>query len=363
MAGIHNGQVNEQYLRDVDTSRLKTECDTEALLHLYKQKGEFAILKNIPGAYTLAIADKRRREVTVLRDRTGIKPGCLGWKDGKYGVASEDVAFRKNGGKFYEDLVPGYAYYLDESGDFRKEKVIESCPRFCFFEYNYLADEDSIIDGVSVRSVRQNLGRQMAEEFHPDDIDLVTFVPNCPETAAKAYAEALEVPFATVFYKMRNERSFQGTNENQRTQSINSNLYPLKRIHPTRMSEDVLPISWLRGKSVVSIDDSTVRGTVAKRERKLLKELGAEKTYHANYTPQIGIIGEDGAPRGCKFGIDMPPDDGFVARERNLEEISKELGMETFYISNEGMLNAFERAGMPPEHLARFCIGGRHPFD
>ena len=110
----------------------------------------------------------------MLRDRTGIKPGVLGWKDGKYGVASEDIAFRKNGGDYIEDLDPGTVYYLSPEGDYSKEAIVKPDVRHCFFEWNYIADVDSNLNQVSARRVRETLGEVLAEEFQPSDADLVT---------------------------------------------------------------------------------------------------------------------------------------------------------------------------------------------
>lgn len=103
-AAVHNGQVDRKYLGEINNRRLTTNCDTEAILCFYRENGEYDLLRRVPGAYTIAIADKKRMGVTIIRDRAGIKPGVLGWKDGKFGAASEDIAFRKNGGEFIEDL-------------------------------------------------------------------------------------------------------------------------------------------------------------------------------------------------------------------------------------------------------------------
>lgn len=199
IVGVHNGQVDSQYFDETDKRSFRTGCDTESLLHLYRAKGEREILRQIPGAYTMAIGDKKRKAVIVLRDRTGIKPGILGWKDGKHGIASEDIAFRKNGGRFIEDLDPGTIYYLASDGSYSKEKVVDPQIRYCFFEWNYLADIDSVLNGISVRRVREVLGEVLAEEFNPDDAELVTFLPRCPEVAARAYAKKTGKPFQTHF--------------------------------------------------------------------------------------------------------------------------------------------------------------------
>lgn len=358
MVIVHNGQVDRKYLNIVDKNNLQTECDTEALLHFFRQKSEYEILKEMQGAYTLAVADKKRKEVVVLRDRTGIKPGVLGWKDGKYGVASEDIAFRKNGGEFIEDLEPGSVYYLHPNGTYEKEKVVEPQLAYCFFEWNYLADVDSILNGISVRRVRESLGEIIAEEFHPNDIDLVTFLPRCPEVAARSYAKKLDIPFRYVYYKLRSERSFQGSTADERKESIDKNLYLLPNIDGMSAKE------FLKGKEVILMDDSIIRGNNLRRGRDLLyKEAKVEGACIVSYTPQIGIIGDDKIPRGCMFGVDMPPDDNFIARGKNLEEISNKMKMPTVYISLEGMLKAYERLGMPKEHLCTYCIGGEHPFE
>jgi amidophosphoribosyltransferase len=353
VAGVHNGQVNDSYLADIDRRQLRTGCDTEALLHFFSEKGEYELLRKIPGSYTIAIADKRRKDVLVFRDQKGIKPGVLGMKDGKYCVASEDIALRKNGGDFIEDLQPGVIYALSPDGGYSKTRVVEASPRFCFFEYNYIADVDSILEGVSVRVLREALGEMLAQEIAFRDANLVTYLPRCPEVAARRYADVLGIKFMPVFYKMRAERAFQGSTLEDRKSSISQNLY----IMPGVMDE-------LKDKTVVSVDDSTIRGNNSIWERKLFYEMAkVSRAIHLNYTPMVGIIGEDdNEPRGCENGVDMPPNDNFVARGRTQEEISAFIGMQTHFLSFEGMLKGFEKVGIPRDRLCTFCIGGKRPF-
>ena len=131
----------------------------------------------------------------------------------------------------------------------------------------------------------------------------------------------------------------------------------------------VFVFSFLRGKNVVLIDDSTIRGNNSRRAKELLLSAGVKKIYLMNYTPRIGVIGKDGIKRGCMFGVDMPVDDDFVVRtadgkkNRTSEEISKELGMETFFLSAEGLFKVFERLGIDRKYLCSFCIGGKYPFE
>ena len=110
-----------------------------------------------------------------------------------------------------------------------------------------------------------------------------------------------------------------------------------------------------------------MRGNNSLRARDLLyNDVGVKKAYLVSYTPPIGIIGDDKEPRGCMFGVDMPPDppagEEFVARGRSTEEISERMGMPVVYLSNDLMLEAFRRAGIDDRHLCTYCIGGRHPL-
>jgi len=351
---VHNGQVNFS-----KSANPNSECDTKILLKYYMKYGERNLMKNIFGSYTLAVARKGKDEVVVLRDRTGIKPGCLGLKDGKYCIASEDVAFKENGAKFIEDLDPGAVYYIAHNGGYRKIKAANPIIRHCFFEWNYVADARSVINGLSVLRMRHELGRALAEEFNPKDIEVITFLPRCPENASRSYAKHIgkESKFRPVFYKLRGERAFQGTTKEDRKSSIKSNLHLLPNMEKI-----------LKGKVIACIDDSTIRGNNAKHAKELFERCGVKKIYFLNYTPRIGIMGSDGVARGCLFGVDMPPEDDFIVRtkdktqNRSDEDISKELGMQVYFLSPEGMFRAFERAGMRREHLCSFCIGGEYPF-
>ena len=129
---MHNGQVEEGYFPEVDLAAMNSQCDTEALLYLYRRDGEHSLLKDVPGAYTMALADWTRREVLVMRDRTGIKPGVLGWKDGKYGVASRGHRLPQERRRIHRRPRTGLGLLPDtgrglQQGDPRR---IESCLLF-----------------------------------------------------------------------------------------------------------------------------------------------------------------------------------------------------------------------------------------
>ncbi|MFA5993018.1 MAG: hypothetical protein WC796_04900 [Candidatus Pacearchaeota archaeon] len=359
---VHNGQINPPFLDSVDKTNLKTTCDTEALLHYYWNNGEIAILKNIPGSYTLIIADKKKKNIMMLRDRTGIKPGVIGKKDGKFVTASEDIALRKNGAEPIKELDPGCVYYFHPSGEYTKEFVTEHSLSYCFFEFNYIADRHTSMLGKSVRDLRFALGEQAGLEFleaFPDKkIDFVTYLPRCPEPAAGGFSRVTKIPFLKVFYKKKDDRAFMGGSSDERKNSIKSNLH----LFPETKEQ-------IQGKTIVVIDDSGVRGTNAQRAKQLLYEqAGVKEAIYVVYTPPIGQIDENHLSRGCLYGVDMPPNDKFMTRKENgienrtLAEISEFIGMPVFYLSLKGMLDVFSQHGIKPGHLCTFCIGGKKPF-
>jgi glutamine phosphoribosylpyrophosphate amidotransferase len=362
VVGVHNGQIEDEYLSGVDKSKLITGCDTEALLHYYNEKNEKEILRNIPGAYTMAIADVRRKDVIVLRDRLGMMPGMVFEKDGKNGIASENIAAEENGADVVEDLAPGSIYYFDQHGKYRKETIFEiEKLAFCRFQYNYVASKKSTLNGINVRAVRELFGKQCAIEFPFTDIDFVTYAPRCPKDAARVFANELHVEFLdNVFYKTSDERSFQGSTESERTDSIKKNLHLVPYIKKK-----------IRGKKGIVIEDSSVRGNVGKRIKHLLYDVaGVKEASIISYTPKIGIIGEDGTKHGCTNGVDMPPNDDFVVRvkddsglrNRTNQEISDFIGMPIMFLSRKGEMEVFKRLGLLEDDLCTRCTGGDHPF-
>ncbi len=299
---VHNGQINEEYLEEVDKSKLKTGSDSEAFLHYYMEKMETEILKNIPGSYLAAIADKRKKGVVVLRDRYGIKPGCLFKKGNRFGISSESVGAKADYGEVIGDLQMGAAYYLfPDSKRPLPAQIVKADPKHCFFEWNYVAHVESTLDGLSVRRLREELGKEIAREFK-FDVDFVSYVPRCPEVAARTCAVALGKGEETdIFYKLRADRSFLESTLDARANSIKKNLFLIPE-----MKEK------LSGKKILVIDDSFVRGNVLNRIAELIEETDVEKMYILSYTPPIGVIGEDGVKRGCSCGVDIPPDDKFL---------------------------------------------------
>jgi len=367
---IHNGQVGGEVFNDLDRSCMLTGCDSELLLHYYKQFGEKKILENIPGSYTLAIADKNRDEIIVLRDPLGMKPGVLGFKNNKAIVASENSLFfagKKNDAEFDHDLKPGKVYYIKSDGNVNSEIVVSDPKRqYCFMEWNYIASINSVLNHLGVFPVRNYHGEMLAELVNPAGFDFVTYVPRAPKPAARRYSMLTGLSFIQAFYKPRDIRTFLGSTEKEREQLSKEHIFPSIEYFPNNDKS-------IKGKRVLSIDDSTIRGNNARRIRDMIyNDLKVEYAMIANYTPKIGVMGQDGIARGCLYGVDMPPDDNFIIRpkisgisskfERTDEEINEAMGIDIFFPPVENMLRVFERVGMPREKLCTYCIGGPKPF-
>jgi len=357
---IVNGQTEEKYFKKLNQKKFKSNSDSEKLLNFYYENSENELLKEIPGAYFLAIADKRRDETIIIRDKTGIRPGFLGEKDGRYIVASEDIAIIKNGGKPIKDIEPGSIYYFDSDGSYRKRQILEPKKKHCFFEFNYILNRNSTTDRINVRTHRTFLGEKVAQEKFErmKNYNFISYMPESPEIAARELSDRLEIPFLKVFFKRQIEdRAFQSPTMKKREDSIGKNLSLIPGIKNV-----------IEGKRIVMLDDSMVRGVNAKHGRKLLYEdAKVSEALYALYTPPIGIIGEDGVARGCYYGVDMPSGDKFIARtgrkNRTLEEIEQIIKMPVEYLSYESMLEVFSKEGLKPHEICTYCIGGKHPFE
>ena len=343
---VHNGTISYDHLESVDNGDLNTGCDTEAFLQLYKKIGIKELMKTVPGAYSAAIFDNDTDQVIVFRDRFGIRPCWLGQKGGRYVAASEDSAITAIGGDPIREIKPGEVVFL-ESGKFTTEQVVEPDLHGCFFELNYLLRKDSSFIGTRAWDVRYRLGVQLGREFHPEDADIVTYVPHSPQPIALGYNEITGIPFVEVFYKRKKERSFQGPFAEERKNSIKHNLHLLDNVG-------------VSGKVVVVAEDSLVRGNVSEEAARILLEAGAKDVYIISGTPPIGPE-INGVKYGCLFGVDMPPNDDFaIRRYGSAEGIAQHIGAkEVYYISLDGMVAAL---GIPEDKLCTYCIGGEHPF-
>jgi len=346
LAIAHNGNLtNAAELREKLEkmgSIFQTSTDSEIIVHLLakatsldKVERLVCALNQIEGAYSFVMMDEE--EVIGVRDPFGIRPLCLGKIDDAYVLASETCAFDLIGAQFIRDVEPGEIIVINDSG-IRSVRKLEPRPhRFCIFEYIYFARPDSIVFGQSVHSVRKALGRKLAQE-NPVDADIVIAVPDSGNSAALGYAEESKIPFEFGF--IRNHyvgRTFLKPNQMIRNFNTRIKLNPVKDV--------------IKGKRVVVVDDSIVRGTTSKSRIARLRDAGAKEIHMRISCPPHKFP--------CFYGIDFPTNTELIASKYEIDEIAKFIQADTLgYLSVEGMLQA---AG-DNKHYCLACFSGNYPI-
>lgn len=347
MAIVHNGQVvDDAGITRPFMKEATTGSDSELLLQMYKKHGIEGLVEQIPASYSIIILDGGT--AIGCRDSYGIKPLWLGEKEGRSLLCSEDVPIKKIGGKPVREVKPGEAIYIENGRATSEQLAKPGRLKFCFFEFNYLADSNSEFLDKKVWDVRKALGEKLAEEVDASDADFVAPVPNAGKPYAIGFSEKSGIPYLPILKKKKNERSFIQSTKAKRAESINGNMY----------LEDS---GIARRKSIVLVDDSVIRGNVLESAVGLLKHAGAEKAYLLSGTHIIG--GYETAH--CFLGVDMPPTDEFIMRKfGSAEKISKyitkkyKIPFELHYISVDGM---FDVLGDRNNYCAQ-CVTGRSPI-
>lgn len=345
---VHNGQlINTDKLYKQFSEDMVTGSDTELLLRVYREYGIKELMERIPSSYSAIIADGER--VIGFRDPYGVKPLWYGEKNGSPILCSEDFPIRKTGGTPIREIEPGEVVYIeDDKVSF--EPIKKPNEKFCFFEYNYLADPNSQFKGKKVWDIRKDLGKKLAQESEISDADLVMHVPNTGRPYAIGFQEKLSIPYLHELKKKKSERSFIQSTKEDRKNSIKNNLY--------LDNPEVV-----KNKRVIAVDDSIVRGNVLDNVIEILKNAGAKKIYYLSGTPPIG----ENENCYCCYGVDMPPADEFLMREFGSEEkiseyLSKKhnIPFELHYISEEGLFDVLP--GKKENYCAQ-CITGEPPLD
>lgn len=348
VALAHNGDiVNSERLRE----KLEDEgwaffstTDTELVIRMIVNELKDLIdpvkavrnaLKRIEGGYafTLMIGSK----VFGIRDPLGIRPLVLGRIPGGFAVASESVVFEMLGGSLIRDVQPGEIVELTT-----EDYVSYSAPSLgekanCMFEYVYFARPDSVIDGRSVFDVRVEVGRMLAKE-RPVEADVVIPVPDSGRTHAIGFCEESGIPMSEGLMKNRFvERTFILPDQKAREAGVRMKLNPIRSV--------------IKGKRVVIIDDSIVRGTTMRQIVQMVREAGATEVHVRIGCPRII------AP--CYYGIDMKTRNQFIATGRTEAEIAKEITADSLgYISIEGLVNAI---GSKHAELCLGCVTAEYP--
>ena len=336
---VHNGNLTnahalKQELFDVDRRHINTGSDTEVLInvlaHEMEQVGRnvpltpelifravSAVHKRIRGSYAV-IALIAGYGLLAFRDPYGIRPLVFGEAElpaadggGKsVMVASETVALEGTGHKTVRDVAPGEAIFIDQSGQLHSQQCAESPSLHpCMFEYVYLARPDSVMDGISVYQARLNLGESLAQRvinaMPPSDIDVVIPIPESSRPSAMQLAQKIGKPYREGFVKNRYVgRTFIMPGQQARKKSVRQKLNAISME--------------FKGRNVLLVDDSIVRGTTSKEIVQMARDAGARKVYMASAAPPVRYPNV--------YGIDMPTPEELIAHGRTIEEIRLFIG-------------------------------------
>jgi amidophosphoribosyltransferase len=344
----HNGDIpNSDSLKD-DLQRrgwaFVTGSDSEVALRLIASdlaetrnpvRAIRATMSKLQGSYcfTILIGDK----LYAVRDPLGIKPLCYGELEDGYMVASESVALDTVHGRLVRDLEPGEILELGPDGVKSYPGPGQGEKAHCMFEWVYFARADSVIDQRPVYDVRLGLGRNLAKEA-PVQADVVVAVPDSGRAHALGFALQSKVPFAEGLMKNRYvHRTFIMPGQQNRQSSVHLKLNAVPSV--------------VKGKRVVLVDDSIVRGTTMRRIVRLLREAGATEVHVRIGSPPIT------AP--CYLGIDFKDRKQLIAADKGVPDIQEYLGADSLaYLSHEGLVAALEK---PKRDLCMGCLTGEYP--
>ena len=342
LALAHNGNLtNADQLRkelfERDRRLLNTSSDSEILLNVLAQelqaaaKGELTadqvfkavegVHRRCRGAYAV-IAMVVGYGLIAFRDPHGIRPLVYGRRHSEKGeeyiIASESVALNVIDFDIVDDVQPGEAIYIDMKSEVHRRKCVKNTEHTpCIFEYVYLARPDSIIDGIAVYSTRlrmgQTLARKIQREWSKHDIDVIIPIPDTSRTSALEMAHVLGVDYREGFVKNRYiGRTFIMPGQALRRRSVRQKLNAIEME--------------FEGKNVLLVDDSIVRGTTSQQIIQMAREAGAKKVYFASAAPPVRYPNV--------YGIDMPSANELIGHDREVEQITKEIGADRLFFQD-----------------------------
>ncbi|MET9957843.1 amidophosphoribosyltransferase [Streptomyces sp. NPDC006326] len=294
------------------------------------------VLPQVKGAFSLVFMDEGT--LYTARDPQGIRPLVLGRLERGWVVASETAALDICGASFVREVEPGELIAIDENG-LRTSRFAEAKPKGCVFEYVYLARPDTDIAGRNVYLSRVEMGRRLAKEA-PVEADLVIATPESGTPAAVGYAEASGIPYGSGLVKNAYVgRTFIQPSQTIRQLGIRLKLNPLKEV--------------IRGKRLVVVDDSIVRGNTQRALVKMLREAGAAEVHIRISSPPVKWP--------CFFGIDFATRAELIANGMTVDEIATSLGADSLaYISLDAMIEA---TTIQKPNLCRACFDGEYPME
>lgn len=348
MALAHNGNLtNTKQLREEMLSQnavFQTSIDSEVIALYINSLSDGDVVTGIKracpkfkGSYALVIMTVNK--LIAVRDPYGIRPLCIGTLEGDYIVASETCALDAVGANFVRDVRPGEIVIIDSEG--LHSCFMEGIPEksaMCIFEYVYFARPDSVLDGVSVYDARKEAGRLLARHC-PVEADIVSGVPDSGNVAARGFAEESGIPFVEALAKNRYVgRTFIQPEQGQRENSLNIKMNALR--------------ANVRGKRVVIIDDSIVRGTTMRKIIRMLRNAGATEVHIRVCSPII--------KHPCHLGIDIQTYSQLIGAYKNERQICESLGADSVrYLSVHQLVKTCKGANLD------FCLGcfnGEYPY-
>jgi amidophosphoribosyltransferase len=365
---VHNGNLtNAKALKHelfaIDRRHINTTSDTEVLLNVLAHELEKAareqpltpdqvfdavraVHKRIKGSYAV-VALIAGHGLLAFRDPFGIRPLCFGEGVGSDGpevmVASESVAIEGTGHTVTRDVAPGEALFIDLAGKVHARQCADNPTLHpCMFEYVYLARPDSIMDGISVYQARLNMGETLAQRListiPPNEIDVVIPIPESSRPSAMQLAQRIGKPYREGFVKNRYVgRTFIMPGQGVRKKSVRQKL-------------NAIGVEF-KGRNVLLVDDSIVRGNTSKEIVQMAREAGARKVYMASAAPPVRFPNV--------YGIDMPTSEELIAHNRSIEEIREYIGADALIYQD---VNAMKRVvGALNPHVAGFeasCFDG-----
>ena len=262
-------------------------------------------MKIIKGAYSLLVMSSQK--LIAVRDPQGFRPLCMGRYGDDIVFSSESCAFDIMGATFDRDIEPGELVVVSDNEITSEKFLPDEKKGMCVFEYIYFARPDSTVDGINVHIFRENVGRCLAKQA-PIDADIVAGVPDSGIDAALGYSKESKIPYDIVFIKSKYVgRSFIQNTQTKRKKLVNLKLNPLRHT--------------VKGKKIVLVDDSIVRGTTLTRIIKTLKDAGAKEVHIRIAAPPFVDI--------CYFGTDIDKKENLIANGKTVEEIRQVIGADT----------------------------------
>lgn len=365
----HNGNLTnagelQKELFLEDRRHLNTNSDSEVLLNVIAHelqhvttlqlrpldifKAVAAVHKRIRGAYAV-VALIVGQGILAFRDPYGIRPLIYGTRHTPNGpehmIASESVALDALGFETIRDIAPGEAFFIDMDGKVHSQQCAERHQHSpCIFEFVYMSRPDTLMDGISVHKTRLRtgvyLGKKIKREWEDVPIDVVIPIPDTSRTSAIQLAKQLKITYREGFIKNRYiGRTFIMPGQEERKRSVKRKL-------------NAIDLEF-RGKNVLLVDDSIVRGTTSSQIIKMAREAGAKRVYFASAAPPVRYPNV--------YGIDMPSPSELVAHNRNADEICKKIGADRLiYLDLEDLIKAAHKGNKSITHFDTSCFNGEY---